>query len=107
MTDQKNNPTFTDNLAELLFGLYEKDERGIFHVTGGECVSRYDFSREVAEVFGLDSRLIVPITSGELNQIALRPKTLNMVTEKVKRATGIAPISVGEGLRIFKNQLGL
>jgi dTDP-4-dehydrorhamnose reductase len=107
VTDQKNNPTFVDNLCELLFRLYEKDERGIFHTTGGECLSRYDFSLAIAQVFGLDSKLIVPILSSELNQTALRPKTLNMLTEKVTRATGVTPISTGEGLRILKKELDI
>jgi dTDP-4-dehydrorhamnose reductase len=107
VTDQKNKPTFTDSLASFLFGLYDKDETGIFHTTGKECISRYDFSKEIARIFGLDSKLITPVTSEALNQVALRPKTLNMATEKVERATGMSPISIEEGLMAFKNQLGL
>lgn len=107
VTDQKNNPTFVDNLSEILFRLYEKDAKGIFHTTGGECISRYDFAIEIAQLFGLDGKLIVPILSEELNQTALRPKTLNMVTEKVKRVTGVTPISTSEGLRILKKNWGI
>jgi dTDP-4-dehydrorhamnose reductase len=106
VTDQRNNPTLSDNLAGLLFGLYEKNATGIFHTTGMECMSRYDFARETAKAFGLDAALIDPIVSDELKQIAPRPKNLNMITEKVRRLTGKSPLSVAEGLAEFKRQLG-
>ncbi len=104
VTDQKNNPTLTDNLTEQIFKLYSKDETGIFHITGGECLSRYDFSIKAAEMFGLDKKLITPVTSPELNQIAPRPRNLNMLTEKLEHATGIKTLSINEGLSIFKKQ---
>jgi len=106
VTDQHNNPTFADNLAEILFALYEKDARGIFHAVGKDCLSRYDFALRIAEIFDLDSKLIQPITTPELNQIALRPRRVDLSTEKVKRVTGIEPLGVKEGLEILKEQLG-
>ncbi len=104
VTDQRNNPTLTDNLTEQMFRLYEKDETGIFHITGKETISRYDFSVGAAEYFGLDTSLITPITSAELNQIAPRPGSVSMETDKVERATGIKTLTVKEGLAIFKKQ---
>lgn len=106
VTDQLNNPTFADNLAEILFALYEKDAKGIFHTVGKDCLSRYEFALKIAEIFDLDSKLIQPITTPELNQIALRPRRVDLNTEKVKRVTGIEPLGVKEGLEILKEQLG-
>ncbi len=105
VTDQENNPTFTDNLAEFLLRLYERDERGVFHITGTDCISRYDFSVIIADVFGLEKELIVPVTSSELNQVGLRPGRVNMVNKKVENATGIRAFGIEEGLSIFKKQL--
>ncbi len=105
VTDQRNNPTLTDNLAEFLFKLYEKDESGLFHITGKESMSRYDFSKEIARAFGLDASLITPITTPELNQIAPRPGNVNLVSEKAERATGLRTLTVREGLSIFKKQV--
>ena len=106
VTDQKNNPTFTDSLSEFLFRLYEKGETGIFHVAGKDCISRYDFSMEIARQFGLEGRLITPITSPELNQIAHRPASVNMVSEKAERAAGLGSVGIKEGLSLLKKQLG-
>ena len=105
VADQKNNPTLTDNLAEFLFRLYEKDETKIFHITGKDCVSRYDFANEIAKHFDLDSHLIIPVTSPELNQIAPRPGRVNMVTEKAERVTNLKTITIKEGLLLLKKQI--
>lgn len=105
VNDQKNNPTFADNLVGQLMSLYEKDATGLFHVTGSECISRYDFSREIAKQFDLDVGLIRPITTPELHQVAPRAAVVNMVTSKVQRLTGIPTLNVREGLELLRKQM--
>ncbi|MCX6776227.1 MAG: dTDP-4-dehydrorhamnose reductase [Candidatus Micrarchaeota archaeon] len=105
VTDQHNNPTYSDNLAEILLALYRKDAKGLFHVTGSDCLSRYEFALRISDAFGLDGKLISPTTTPELNQIAVRPEKVSMVTNKVERVTGIKPMGVDEGLRRLKEQL--
>ena len=102
--DQYNNPTLADSLAEIILSLFEIDADGLFHVTGNECISRHDFAIKVAEAFGLDTGLIMPITTSELNQIARRPEKLNMETHKVERVTHIKMKSINEGLNILKER---
>ncbi len=104
VTDQWSNPTLTDSLTEFMLKLCEKDAHGTFHVTGKEFISRYDFSKKIAERFGLDQSLINPITTPELKQVALRPLKVNMITDKVERTAGIKALTVDEGLAIFKKQ---
>ncbi len=106
VTDQRNCPTFTDNLSEFLFRLYEKDAAGVFHVTGKECISRYDFAVRIAAKFGLERNLITPVTTAELNQVAPRPLSINMITEKAEKATGLRALDVDGGLSLFRKQLG-
>jgi len=105
VTDQHNNPTLVDNIVEILFRLFELDAEGLFHVTGKDCLNRYDFSRNIAKTFGLNSKLINPITSPQLNQIARRPDKVNMSTNKVERITGIKTLTIKDGLNILKRQL--
>jgi dTDP-4-dehydrorhamnose reductase len=106
VTDQHNNPTLADNLVEFLFRLFELDAEGIFHITGKDCISRYDFSKLVARTFNLNSKLIAPIITPQLSQIAKRPEKVSMNTNKVERVTGMKPLGVEESLRILKKQLG-
>lgn len=103
--DQFSNPTFADNLAEILLKLYEKDVSGLFHVVGKDNVSRYEFAIKVAEIFNLDKSLIKPITSPELRQAAIRPRKLELSTKKLQRILNVVPIGVDEGLRELKKQM--
>ncbi len=106
VTDQYNNPTLVDNLAKILFRLFELDVRGLFHVTGKDCMSRYDFSRSIAKAFNLSNKLINTTTTPQLNQIAKRPDKVNMNTNKVERVTGMKTLTVKEGLKELKQQMG-
>lgn len=105
VTDQHNNPTYVDKLVETIFTLYEKDAYGTFHVTGTTCLSRFDFAKIIANTFGLNSKLINPITTPELHQVAKRPERVNMITDKVKRISGHNPLDVYEGLQRMKEQM--
>ena len=104
VTDQCNNPTFTDSHAEFILKLCEKNEKGIFHVTGKNCVSRYEFSLKIADAFGFDRNLILPITSLELGQIAKRPRIVNLSVEKAEKAAGLTIPELEEGIGMFKRQ---
>jgi dTDP-4-dehydrorhamnose reductase len=103
--DQFNNPTLVDNLAEILFKLYEKDAVGLFHTVGRDNVSRYELAMRVAEIFDLDKGLIKPITTPELRQAASRPRKLELSTHKLQRLLGIVPVGIEEGLKIVKGQM--
>ncbi|MEM7819483.1 MAG: dTDP-4-dehydrorhamnose reductase [Candidatus Aenigmatarchaeota archaeon] len=106
VTDQHNNPTLANNLVDLLFRLFEIDAKGIFHITGKDCLSRYEFSNIIAKTFNLDRKLINPITTPQLNQIAKRPGKVNMNTNKVERVTGKKTLHIEEALKILKQQIG-
>ena len=105
VADQSNNPTLADNVIEVLFKLFKDDLQGIFHATGKDCLSRYDFSIMVAKSFGLDSKLITPISAPEFNQVATKPGKVKMNIGKVERATGIKMLGPEEGLSVMKKQM--
>lgn len=105
VTDQYNNPTLVDNVANAIFGLLDADSEGIFHVVDKDCISRYDFAVRVAKKFGLDSKFILPVKTAELNQKAVRARKIKINTDKVEKATGIKMIGVEEALRRFKEQM--
>ncbi|MEM3424143.1 MAG: sugar nucleotide-binding protein, partial [Nitrososphaeria archaeon] len=104
--DQYNNPTFADSLVEVIFRLFDLDKNGTFHVTGKECISRYEFAKAISRKFSLNEKLLNPITTAELNQVARRPEKLNMKVDKVERITGIKMLNVNEGLDRLIMQMG-
>jgi dTDP-4-dehydrorhamnose reductase len=105
VTDQFNNPTFVDDLVQGISKVIEYNKSGIYNIGGKEFLSRYEFSEKIAEFFGLDKKLIRPITTEELNQPARRPLSSGLITLKAETELGYKPHSVKESLAIIKREL--
>jgi dTDP-4-dehydrorhamnose reductase len=105
VTDQYNNPTFTDDLVDAIRKIVEIRRQGTYNIGGRDFLSRYNFSRIIAEFFNLDERLIIPITTDELKQTAKRPLKSGLLTLKAQTEIGFKPHSIKETLGIMKNYL--
>ncbi len=102
VTDQLRTPTWADDLALGCIAIVEKDKTGIFHLSGKEAVTMYDFALMVADFFQLDKNLISPITSESLNQPAKRPPKTGFDISKARKELGYEPISLKEALGLFE-----
>lgn len=102
VTDQYNSPTFADNAAEAMIRIFEKNRTGIYHIAGDERISRFDFARNIAQVFKLDESLINPIKSSEFVQKAQRPRDSSLSVEKAKADLNIKLLNTHEGLKEMK-----
>jgi len=71
--DQTSTPTYAPDIARTCVEVAEKGLTGVYHATGPESLSRYEFTRHLAEVYGYDTALVDPITTEELGQEAPRP----------------------------------
>ena len=80
--DWYNVPTFLPDIAYATERLIQQNETGIFNLTGSDFVSRLEWSLLVADIFGLNKKLINPIKSDSLNLIAKIPK-INASNEKL------------------------
>ncbi|MGE5436765.1 MAG: dTDP-4-dehydrorhamnose reductase [Syntrophothermus sp.] len=105
--DQVNNPTYAEDLVELMGKIILYQKHGIYNVGGLKFLSRYDFAIMIADVFKLDPSLITPIKTEELNQAALRPLKSGLVTLKAEAELGYRPHELIETLFIIKRQLSL
>lgn len=85
VTDQINSPTLADNAAEAMFEIARQDKNGIYHTAGNDLISRYDFTRQIADVFDLDENLINPITSDKFVQKAPRPRDSSLNVDKIEK----------------------
>lgn len=104
VTDWYNNPTFIDNLADLIKKLIENGAEGIYHAAGPDFLNRYEFALKIAEIFGKDKNLINKKTSGKLNLPAKRTNC-NLDSSKAVKKTGIKLLGVDEGLKEMKRQM--
>lgn len=105
--DQVGNPTLADELAFAILKVCQRNATGLFHVSGFETVSRYEFAARIAEVFDLDFSLVKVAKSNELEQHARRPKNSSFVCLKAQTELGIGVPSVADSLSLMKQQMKL
>jgi dTDP-4-dehydrorhamnose reductase len=103
--DQVGNPTLADDLAYAILKMVELDRGGVYHVSGPDFVSRYEFALTLAKVFGLDKKLITPVKTASLKQAAVRPLRSGFVTLKTQVDLGVKLSGVEQGLIVLRNQL--
>ena len=103
--DQIGNPTLADDLAYVIVSAMELGRTGIYNVAGRDIMSRYEFARVLARVFGFDAGLITPIKTLVLRQPAPRPLKSGLITLKAEVELGFKPSTVEQGLTILKSQL--
>ena len=103
--DQLGNPTFVGDLAMAIIKGFELNREGIFHVGGGDQLSRYDFAIQTAELFNLDASLIKRIKTHDLIQSSPRPMVSGFITLKAETQLGMRFLTVKEGLTLLKHEL--
>ena len=101
-TDQFRSPAYVGDTAEAVFRLARSGRNGIYHMGGGERVSRYDFARKFCRIFGLDEQRFVPVRMEETRMDAPRATDCSLDTEKISREIGLVPCGVEQGLRLQK-----
>jgi dTDP-4-dehydrorhamnose reductase len=103
--DQYGQPTFVDDLGYGIIKIIELGRTGLYHISGSDVTSRYDFAVAVAETFKLNKNLIQPVSSDEFRLPAPRPRYSEFVTQKARMELGIRLSSVREGLGVLRKQL--
>lgn len=96
--DQYNTPTFVDDLVKAVLKIIEQDTSGLFHAVGKTCISRYDFAILLADKFGLDKKLIKPVTSDEKKQNAPRPPKTCLDASKLENLINFEFCALEEGI---------
>ncbi len=99
--DQWISPTFADDLARALIGLAERDAKGVWHVSGPDCLDRPSCGRMIAETFGLDKSLVVPVPSSSVSLPAKRPPYSCLDVSRVQGLLGRQMVSFQEGLKLM------
>ncbi|HEY7750900.1 MAG TPA: dTDP-4-dehydrorhamnose reductase [Ignavibacteriaceae bacterium] len=107
VTDQINNPTFTDDLIQAINKIVEFRRTGIYNIGGKEFLSRYEFTELISDFFDLDKALITPVRTEDLNQRARRPLKSGLITLKAESELGYKPHTIPEALSIIKKEMNL
>lgn len=104
--DHYNTPTLADNLAEMAIEVAKKDLRGLYHASGSERISRYEFAKKIAKTYNLNADLIKPVKMSQLTAwIAKRPKDSSLSTGKIQKQLKTKPLNITEGLNKMKEEM--
>lgn len=107
VTDQINNPTYLNDLAQAILTISENEIFGLFNIGGKEFLNRYEFTIRIADFFGLDKNLIIPILTKDLNQLAPRPLKSGLITKKAYQIFNYLPTEIEKSFEEMKQELNM
>lgn len=100
-TDEFRTAAYVKDVWRAIFILLEKKLKGIWHISGGERMSRYAFALKMAKVFGYREDMVLPSKQAEVEMPAPRAKDTSMSHEKL-RAIGFEPMGTEAALNLIK-----
>ena len=103
VNDVYENPIFNISCAEIIWSLVDSKSEGTYHVAGKDTVSRYEFAKIIADIFGLEQVLINQVSSDFFPGLAPRPHNTSYDTSKVEKAIGMKMRGLREDLAFMKN----
>lgn len=105
--DQWRTPTYAPDLATGIAALLQRDNTGIYHLSGPDLVSIHELALTVADIFGFDPSLIHPVDSDYFEDAVERPPKTGFVIDKARRELDYDPHSLEAGLQALGHELGL
>lgn len=93
-----NSATNIDEFVESIEKVIENDAVGIFHMVGSSCITRYDFAKSIAKIFGFDESLVNPISIQESGLLAKRPVTPCLDNSKCSKILGYTFSDIDKGI---------
>ncbi len=92
---------YTFELARLLALAIQKDLNGVYNLSSCNSLSKYDFIMAIADVLGLDSKLVQPISVEEFPFKARRAKNMSLNVRKLARDLKIKIPSIETSIDLF------
>lgn len=80
---------------------------GVRHATGPELLTKFEFGRRVARVFGFDERLVIPVDSASVTRPAARAPSLDVIPSGLPDGTRSLPDSLDAGLEELRSDAAL
>lgn len=104
VSDIYNNHLYVFSAVKITNDLISKWKSfDIFNISGANCIDRYEFAQQIAEIFKLDKNLIGSVKNDFFGQIAPRPKNTCFNVEKIKKYLSCKIWTTHEGLSHMKS----
>ena len=106
-TDFYFTPIYVADLVLRIKALIDADARGIFHVCGGDRVSKFEFGASMAELAGLS---MANVSKGSIETSGLRaarPKDMSLSSKRLSEIFGMDVPGCRAGLERFLGHRGV
>jgi len=94
-------PIYVTDLVERILALATGSHYGVFHLCGGERVSKYEFGLRMAAAGALSTARVTRGSIGDALLSATRPRDMSLSSEKAALALGFGAPDCNSGLRKF------
>jgi dTDP-4-dehydrorhamnose reductase len=88
VTDQVLSPTYTVDLARMIWRLVEARAQGVFHVTNTGSCSWHEFARSIFALSGVQAE-VRPTTTASMDATVRRPRYSVLVSSRLGREFGL------------------
>jgi dTDP-4-dehydrorhamnose reductase len=96
--DQFVSPTYAPHCAKVLINMAKMGAKGLYHISGPDCIDRYSMGLAIAQAFDLDPSLCKKIKTKDLPLPAMRGKSTCLDVSKMEREFSIKAMTFTEGL---------
>ncbi|AFO59137.1 MULTISPECIES: SDR family oxidoreductase [unclassified Natrinema] len=97
-SDWHNTPVYVPDCNDALIALLEAGKTGVFHLSGPDYVSRDEWAKEIAWMFGYDPGLIETSSSSDADLPAARP-SVNLQNKAICQTLDVSLRGVFSGLK--------
>ena len=104
-TDEYRTAVYVEDLCDLLELAAQRRAIGLYHAGGPERLSRAEFGRIFAQVFGLDPGRVMARKATETPLTTYRPPDLSMDIARARRDLDYAPRAAREALTDLASRL--
>jgi dTDP-4-dehydrorhamnose reductase len=100
VSDQLRMPTFVTDICKGLQTIVLDDKQGVYHLAGKDILSPYEMAIAVADLLGLDKKLIISVTAATFAEPVVRAKKSGLKIDKSIQELNYQPVSFNEGVML-------
>jgi dTDP-4-dehydrorhamnose reductase len=89
------------DLSKILIKMLQSKLSGLYHTAAHECISKYEFGIRIAQRFGFNTDLILPIPVNDSGLVAKRSPNLCLNVSKLEKVLGESMPMQDDGLQHF------
>jgi dTDP-4-dehydrorhamnose reductase len=97
------SPIYTGDLSPRLLKLAFSDVTGVVHVAGSQRCSKLEFAEILADIFDLDTELIVPTSINDVDFNAPRGRDLSLAVTRAQEYLEAPLPTVADGLKDMRD----